>query len=66
VKNCLILCQSTVTLCLVSNQVSRSSLVLVWPIVVGSRAPRCRLATAEALCRASCCEVLCVGKSFWI
>jgi hypothetical protein len=29
VKNCLILCQSTVTLCLVSNQVSRSSLVLV-------------------------------------
>jgi hypothetical protein len=29
VKNCMILYQSTVTLCLVSNQVSRSSLVLV-------------------------------------
>jgi len=29
VKNCLMLCQSTVTLCLVSNQVSRSFLVLV-------------------------------------
>jgi hypothetical protein len=28
----LMLCQSTVTLCLVSNQVSRSFLVLVWPI----------------------------------
>ena len=33
VKNCLMLCQSTVTLCLVSNQVSRSFLVLVWPII---------------------------------
>jgi hypothetical protein len=29
VKNCLMLCQSTVTLCLVSNQVCRSFLVLV-------------------------------------
>jgi hypothetical protein len=29
VKNCMMLCQSTVTLCLVSNQVSRSFLVLV-------------------------------------
>jgi len=29
VKNCLMLCQSTVTLCLVSNQVSRSFMVLV-------------------------------------
>jgi hypothetical protein len=29
VKNCLMLYQSTVTLCLVSNQVSRSFLVLV-------------------------------------
>ena len=29
VKNCLMLCQSTMTLCLVSNQVSRSFLVLV-------------------------------------
>jgi hypothetical protein len=29
VKNCLILFHSTVTLCLVSNQVSRSFLVLV-------------------------------------
>ena len=29
VKNCLMLCQSTVTLCLVSNQVSKSFLVLV-------------------------------------
>ena len=29
VKNCLMLCQSTVKLCLVSNQVSRSFLVLV-------------------------------------
>jgi hypothetical protein len=29
VNNCLMLCQSTVTLCLVSNQVSRSFLVLV-------------------------------------
>ena len=33
VKNCLMLCQSTVKLCLVSNQVSRSFLVLVWPII---------------------------------
>jgi len=32
VKNCLMLFQSTVTLCLVSNKVSRSFLVLVWPI----------------------------------
>jgi len=29
VKNCIMLCQSTMTLCLVSNQVSRSFLVLV-------------------------------------
>jgi uncharacterized Zn-finger protein len=29
VKNCMMLCQSTVTLCLVSSQVSRSFLVLV-------------------------------------
>jgi hypothetical protein len=33
VKNCIMLYQSTVTLCLVSNQVSRSFLVLVWPII---------------------------------
>jgi hypothetical protein len=33
VKNCMILYQSMVILCLVSNQVSRSSLVLVWPII---------------------------------
>jgi hypothetical protein len=37
VKNCLMLCQSTVTLCLVSNQVSRSFLVLVWPIIGWSK-----------------------------
>ena len=29
VKNCLMLCQSTVTLCLVSNQVSKNFMVLV-------------------------------------
>jgi len=33
VKNCMMLYQSTVTLCLVFNQVSRSFLVLVWPII---------------------------------
>jgi len=33
VKNFLMLYQSTVTLCLISNQVSRSSLVLVSPII---------------------------------
>jgi len=33
VKNCMMLYQSTVTLCLVSNQVSRSFLVLVWPTI---------------------------------
>jgi len=30
--------------------------------VAGARAPRRHLATAEATFRASCCEVLCVGK----
>ena len=33
VKNCMMLSQSTVTLCLAFNQVSKSFLVLVWPII---------------------------------
>ena len=33
VKNCMMLYQSMVTLCLVFNQVSRSFLVLVWPTI---------------------------------
>jgi hypothetical protein len=33
VKNCMMLYQSIVTLCLVFNQVSRSFLILVWPII---------------------------------
>jgi len=32
-KNCMMLYQSTVKLCLVSNQVSKNFLVLVWPII---------------------------------
>jgi len=35
-------------------------------VVAGAHEPTRRgLATAEALCRASCCEVLCVGKVFF-
>ena len=37
VKNCMMLCQSTVTLCLVSNQVSRSFLLLVWLVIGWSK-----------------------------
>jgi hypothetical protein len=33
VMNYMMLYQSTITLCLVSNQVSRSFLVLVWPTI---------------------------------
>jgi hypothetical protein len=38
--------------------------VCSWILSWGARPPRRRLATAEALCRASWCEVLCVGKGF--
>jgi hypothetical protein len=33
VKNYMMLYQSMVTLCLVSNQVSKSFLVLIWPTI---------------------------------
>jgi hypothetical protein len=45
----------------VTHHQCRLKLMEAWVLLRGARS---RLATGEAFCRASLCEVLCVGKVF--